>query len=128
MKTPALIFVGAWLALSCAHHVGDVCGSTEAYCGGLTDDPNGGLSCREGKLFRYECSGPAGCHRDDATRKILCDQSAGAIAATPCTPDNEGKGQCSGTSLLQCVGGKWNQIACMPGQSCVADAGGVACR
>lgn len=112
---------------ACAHHVGDVCNAGEAFCGGLKDDPKGMLQCKSGQLARFDCAGPAGCHRDEA-RGIFCDQSSGAIPDSPCLPEYAGRGQCAGIALIQCTEGFWNTLACSPGKHCVQVAGNVTCQ
>lgn len=102
---------------------GDRCAMGAAYCQG----PGACLSCRAGTLVAFECNGPNGCQRD-AERNILCDQSEGANAETPCLPAYEGKGQCGPNGILQCVGGLWIQIACPSEQQCKSDGSGVRCE
>ncbi len=114
------------LVSGCAHRMGDVCAEGDAYCGDSAD-PKSELSCRDGKLLRFDCLGPKGCTRDEA-RGVFCDQTQGAVAAQPCLPAYEGRGQCSGAALLQCVHGMWTQVACPAGQACSSSAGFVTCR
>lgn len=115
--------------LSCAHiaKVGDVCKDAEAYC----LDSHVSLACRDAHLAKFFCGGPGGCAVDSA-RNVTCDQSSGAIAATPCFPEYEGRAQCSSVltaAFLQCTQGAWVQLACNPpGTTCQTDTRGLSCR
>lgn len=105
--------------------VGQKCSEGDAFC----LDARTSLACRSGALAKFDCGGPKGCVVD-GQRSVLCDQSGGAAAGTPCFLEYEGRGQCSGdgASILQCLGGLWAQAACPQGQACHSDTLGISCQ
>lgn len=124
MKTLALLML--CLGVSCATPIaGTKCDSGVAYC----SSPSASLTCQNGTLVPYACPGPKGCSLG-SNRAVLCDQSAGVVAATPCFPEYAGRGECSadGSSLLTCVNGQWAQASCGPGLTCKDVDGGAGCR
>ena len=128
LGTVALFLLGFALAAmcgGCVHRVGDPCNTGDGYC----QDNGTALTCQSGKLVPYACSGQKGCTKDTTTRQISCDQSAGAIAGTPCFPAFEGQRQCrlDKTGLLQCVQGTWTAAFCPVGLTC-HDDGTVSCK
>jgi hypothetical protein len=122
MKAALLLLCLASCAIPIA---GTRCDAGVAYCASL----NSALSCQDGTLRTYACTGPKGCQLGNA-RAVMCDQSVGASAGSPCFPEYEGKGQCAmiAWSTLRCIQGSWVATACPSGTACHADATGVDCR
>jgi hypothetical protein len=121
----ALLFVlGVWAHGCAAPKAGQRCEKGEAYCAG----PSGCLSCKDGLLAAYQCTGPKGCYRDEE-RSIFCDQASLANPGEVCLPIFEGLGQCSrdGKSTIQCLSGVWAVTACPHGHHCADNMSSVRC-
>jgi hypothetical protein len=118
------IIVGLFLTMSgCATPgVGSVCKDHVAYCHGTT-----ALSCQEGKLAAYECTGSQGCSLTAGV--VTCDQSTNAVAGSACLPGYEGLGQCTadGSGILECLGA-WTLLPCPAGTSCKPADGYLQCQ
>jgi len=121
-----------WLTLilvsGCARApiAGDSCKAIEATCA----TSHTALSCRAGRLEKFECGGPRGCFTD-SMRDVSCDQSNGAKAGEACFPEYENKAQCAADfkdSYLICHLGRWVQLSCPGTTVCHVEAQGVLCR
>jgi hypothetical protein len=91
-------------------------------------DKNNALSCQDGKYVAFACTGPLGCAEVDGGA-VLCDQSAGAAASSPCAPLYNGLAQCSAdqSAVLVCQGGLWQPVVCPGSMTCHRDATSVWC-
>ncbi len=129
MRTLALFTFFA-LAACATPAVGTKCNAGDTYCA----TPKTARLCgKDGVLFDLNCGGPKGCAETGSVwnpRPITCDQGAGVAAGTFCSPEYEGKSQCTadGVAKLTCNSGVWASVACAQGQACGLGATGVACR
>jgi hypothetical protein len=104
---------------------GSACNADTAYC----KDGQTALACEDHKLTTYHCGGTVGCWVD-ASAKVFCDQSKGALPGEACLPAYAGLGECSvdDSAMLQCVNGVWLAYKCPGTAKCQDTNGSIWCE